>query len=417
MSKREGNAPPVGQATTPGGRPFAKLAQVAWVILFGLATILFLDCLRAAWIGQPTTFAADVEIAPRAYAIYRLILDVSLYLSFAIVGALIFWRMADKWFGLVITLAPLLLLTRIIPSINFPSSVQPVFQSLNLFLGFFGASLLALALALFPDGRFVPRWTRFYVLFVITYAYELFYLDGVIRRQFGTFLFQLMLDAGLVAIGVAAQVYRYRRVSTVEARQQTRWVLFGLTIGFVGIYSYATLTVLVPGLNEFSRQGVYFQMIGQLLAYLALLTVPVTLAVAVSRYRLWDIDLVIRRTLVYSTLTSLLALIYFVAVVLLQLLFGVTWLNVGRGSGEQSNAAVVLSTLLIAALFTPMRRRLQNVIDRRFYRHKYNAAQALARFAAVTRSEVDPDRLATELLQVIQDTMQPTSVYLWLSKR
>ncbi len=417
MIKREGDDRSAAQASTADGRPFARLASAIWAILFVLASVVFLDILRAGWIGQPTTFAENVAISPRAYAIYRLTLDGFLYLSYAVVGAAIFWRMTDKWFGLVITLAPLLLVTRIIPAINFPSPVQPRFESLDIFMAFFGSSLLGLALALFPDGRFIPRWTRFYVLFVVAYSFELYYLDGIIRRQLGPFIVQLIVDAALVAVGVAAQIYRYRRVSTNEARQQTRWVLFGLTIGFTGIYSYAILSFLFPALSEFSRLGVYFQMIGQLLSYLALLTVPITFAVAVSRYRLWDIDLVIRRTLVYSTLTTLLALIYFIAVVLLQLLFGAPWLNIGSSSGEQSNAAVVLSTLLIAALFTPMRRGLQNSIDRRFYRRKYNAAQALARFAAVTRSEVDPDRLAAELIQVIHETLQPASVNLWLIKR
>lgn len=118
MIELEGHDP---QATTPGGRPLARLAPVIWVILFVLASVVFLDILRAGWIGQPTSFADDVGISPRAYAIYRLTLDGFLYLSYAVVGASIFWRMTDKWFGLVITLAVLLLLTRIIPSINFPS--------------------------------------------------------------------------------------------------------------------------------------------------------------------------------------------------------------------------------------------------------------------------------------------------------
>jgi hypothetical protein len=308
-----------------------------------------------------------------------------------------------------------LLILRITPSYASQFVVQPAFESLANFLGFLGAFLLGLALALFPNGRFVPRWMVLYSLFVAVYSFELFYLDGRIRAQLGPLLFQVLLDAALVADGIAAQVYRYRRVSTPEERQQTRWVLFGVAAGFTAIYAYFVLLYLFPELDAFSGIGLYYQIAGQFLSYLGLLAIPVTFAIAILRYRLWDIDLVIRRTLVYSALTGLLALIYFVTVLVLQSLFGASLIS--NVTGEPSSAAVVLSTLLIAALFTPLRRSLQNVIDRRFYRRKYDAAQALARFAAVTRSEVDPDRLAAELVQVIQETIQPVSISLWLVKK
>jgi hypothetical protein len=124
------------------------------------------------------------------------------------------------------------------------------------------------------------------------------------------------------------------------------------------------------------------------------------------RYRLFDIDIIIRKTAVYGLLTILLALVYFGSVILLQTLFG-------EFLGEQSTIILVVSTLLIAALFSPVRRWLQNAIDRRFYRSKYDAQQVLARFAQVARSETDLENLSAELLTVLTETLQPQSVGLW----
>ncbi|MBI3536304.1 MAG: hypothetical protein HY070_01880, partial [Chloroflexi bacterium] len=152
-----------------------------------------------------------------------------------------------------------------------------------------------------------------------------------------------------------------------------------------------------------------FYVLGIGFVFLALFLFPLSLAIAILRYRLWEIDLLIRRTLIYGALTDALVLIYFSAVVVLQQIF--------RGvSGQASDLTIILSTLAIAALFNPLRGRVQNAIDRAFYRRKYDAARVIAQFAQSARDEVELSMLSEKLVGVVNETMQPTSVSLWLRK-
>lgn len=186
------------------------------------------------------------------------------------------------------------------------------------------------------------------------------------------------------------------------AQAQIRWVGFGVALvaGYqflTNIIGFMWLNITFPGWWD----------VVHVLVYLAL---PIAIGIAVMRYRLWDIDLIIRKTLQYSILTSLLALIYFGSVVLLQ---GLTE-NI---FGEQSPLVIVLSTLGIAALFSPLRTRVQEFIDRRFYRQKYDAEKALAEFAAAARSETDLAQLSERLKDTVDGTLQPEFSQLWIIRK
>ena len=190
---------------------------------------------------------------------------------------------------------------------------------------------------------------------------------------------------------------RYRNAQAIE-REQIKWLLYA---GAFFAVTYALTFFLTP-VDE-SQSGW-----GNLWFVLSILLIPIAIAIAILRYRLYDIDVIIRKTLVYGLLTALLAFVYFGSIVLLQTLFD-------HLTGQQSPIIIVISTLLIAALFTPLRRRVQDVIDRRFFRKKYDAAQVLADFARHARDETDLDSLTAELARVVGETMQPERVNVWLA--
>jgi hypothetical protein len=201
----------------------------------------------------------------------------------------------------------------------------------------------------------------------------------------------LMLAIAVSALSVIVRALRARG----QERQQFKWLGLAAVLVVVAIFFNTELVPLLPGVFD------------ALLEAAAFAGVPLAVGIAVLRYRLWDIDVIIRKTVQYAVVTALLAVVYFVLVVTLQTVFS-------RVTGQTSTAAVVLSTLAIAALFTPLRRAIQGVIDRRFYRRKYNAEQVLTQFAATVRDETDLDRLTAELVRVIQETMQPEHVSVWL---
>jgi hypothetical protein len=199
---------------------------------------------------------------------------------------------------------------------------------------------------------------------------------------------------------VASLVVRYRRGGMVE-REQIKWLLFA-----AGLFA---LVYIPPLVLISSAGGSQLDVISNLLLPLGLLGFPIAITAAILRYQLWDINVIIRKTAVYALLTALLALVYFGVVITLQRLFEAV-------SGEQSPVSIVVSTLMIAALFSTLRRRVQDFIDRRFYRRRYDAEKTLAAFARFVRDETDLAALTAELLRVTEETMQPERSTIWLKE-
>ncbi len=204
----------------------------------------------------------------------------------------------------------------------------------------------------------------------------------------------------LIFIALASRFERLRHARGVE-RQQIKWVIYATAVGVSG----AVLTYTVS--DTINTQWLGWA--GFVLLTIGVVGVPVSMGIAIMHYGLYHVDILINRTLVYGSLTAMLATVYFGSVTTAQAIFRDL-----TGQEEQPQLVVVVSTLVIAALFNPLRRRIQSFIDRRFYRRKYDMRKTLEAFGAQLREETDLDRLREDLVGVVRETMQPTHVSLWL---
>ncbi len=273
------------------------------------------------------------------------------------------------------------------------------------FVAFLGNSFLFLFFYLFPTGRFVPRWTRWlWVGVVVFWAVDSFFPT----LSFNSSILFSVLLLGFVGSALGSQIYRYRRVSNRAQQQQTKWVVYGISTGLGSFLVLELFSTFFPSIV----QSLFVNVILGTAFYLALFIIPLSIGVAILRSRLFDIDILINRTLVYGSLTVILALFYFVSIFVLQSLVSIFTGHISTSA--QSPFVLVISTLGLYALFQPLRRRIQTLIDRRFYRFKYDAARTLAEFSKTLSNEVDLNKLREDLLAVVQETMQPSHVSLWL---
>jgi hypothetical protein len=326
----------------------------------------------------------------------------SLFLTLVtpVVGLLILWRKSRDWFGLYLAFAFLA------QGVGGSSLTRPLIEQFSGYewfndtFGAIGWQLFFIIFYFFPNGRPVPGWTRWIAL-----AWGGFIIVRLISPEFAdNGLWWLGLPFVFTALG--SQIYRYFWRADAVQRQQTKWVMASVVVVLLTA-GLITPTGFDPPTGPDFGAALLQATIILLVLNVGTLLIPVAITISILFYRLWDIDVIIRKTLIYSVLSGLLALVYFGMVVLLQSVFDSV-------SGQQSPIAIVISTLIIAALFAPLRRRVQAVIDRRFFRKKYNAQQVLAEFAITARDETDMDKLTAELVRVVQETMQPETMSVWL---
>ncbi len=395
--------------------PWLLLARVAWVAIAvaALGTFVISVPARYTQLAHPTaavrTALAEMGLSANVYALYNVALDTIFVTVFAVVAIVIFWRRSKDPIALLVAtmlvvwgpLNGLLVLT--------PSATEGMYPALQMTLGtmltFVGYMTWMLFFYLFPSGRFVPRWTRWVALCWVLFSGSWIFTPFVGPPSWPPPLFNA---AVLVLWGSfpVAQLYRYVRVSDATQRQQTKWVVFGVAIAVAGVL---TTIFTVGAAVDLRPDEVSRRMLSMLLMDAFVLLIPLSIGIAVLRSRLFDIDVVINRTLVYGALTATLVAVYFGGVATTQAISSAL-----TGQEEQPQLAIVVSTLVIAALFNPLRRRIQGFIDRRFYRSKYDARKTLEAFSAKLRDETDLEALNNELVAAVRETMQPSHVSLWL---
>jgi hypothetical protein len=396
-------------------------AWIAWSLWALTVAFLVLPMLLNLLIpSMSITKAVGLTNIPEPVAA---VVFAALILSLSTVGVLIASRQPQNLIGRIMIVAGFALAAYFLTgsyvelSVALPQGRLPATQWaawVASWVGIVGfAPTVTFLLLLFPDGRLPSRRWRpvgwLAIAAIVTLVMGSAFTPGPlvdypeIRNPVGFSPFGILLEDGgvgwlllplSVVLSATSMVVRFRR-AIGEERQQIKWLALAAVFAAVG---WVALTFTYE--TELEAAGV-------LLGLLSFLSIPLAVGVAVLKYRLYDIDILINRTLVYGALTATLVAVYFGGVTLLQ--------GVLRAlTGQQSTLAVVVSTLLIAALFNPLRRRIQSFIDRRFYRRKYDAAKTLEAFSAKLRDETDLDALSDDLVGVVRETMQPAHVSLWL---
>jgi hypothetical protein len=415
--------------------------------------------------GQLSPSAAEsfqqLGISLGSYAVLRTSLTLLVALTWFVIAAMLAWQKPNDWLALLVALWFIIAGTATITGafgLGTGSTVQG--HELYAHVVNLGAEygLILVVFALFRTRRFAPR-AAFWLLIGIgffaagplpdsnplTLPLRLGVLTGLLVAQIyhvwrftgrelqwttqwatigltvvigvaTAFLVIADVDRSLTTLATllfyvavagaeVMQLSRYWQVAGPLGRQQTKWIAFGVAVFVILAAMLLAPVIFLPSLGT---SGSFYQTIHTLVLIVVSLVGPVTITLAILRYRLWDIDSLINRTLVYGSLTSLLGALYAGLLISLESLAGL----LNKQAGQP--LVLVVSTLATAALIQPLRTRLQQVIDRRFYRRKYDAEKTLAAFSATLQNEVDLEQVRSQLLSVIEETMQPTQVTLWL---
>ncbi|HLZ20590.1 MAG TPA: hypothetical protein VKQ30_00505 [Ktedonobacterales bacterium] len=395
-------------------------ARGGWVALALGAAVLFIAAMPARYaqiltpcaagtcapgqIVSGTLSTSSTHLVPGVYAGVLVALDVAFALVYIAIALLIFWRRSADGVALFVSLTLVLWGLTFTGTMSALAHVHPAWFIPVESARFLGAALITVFFYVFPDGRFVPSWTR-WLAFVWVFSQIPKYFrpaSSLNPDQWPPWL-NVAASAGFLAVMVAFQVYRYRWVSGVPQRRQTKWVVLGIALSLA-----AYLVVLLLGYLMVPRSGSAAYVVYVAATNASLLLIPTSISIAILRAQLYDIDFLIHRSLVYGTLTGILVGLYTGSIYLIgEVVRSIT--------GQQdSSLAIVASTLGVAAVFQPLHRRIQHTISRRLYRRRYNAAQVLSAFGKVLHREVDMSRLSEQLVEAVERTMEPAHASLVL---
>jgi signal transduction histidine kinase len=396
------------------------LARAGWLIIAALTLSLFFASIPVEFaqlqLGCPTPACAssggmapvelllleNLGLSPEFFAAYGIVLELIFALGFIMVAALIFWRKSSDRQALFVSLALLLFGTATQPyAMQALVETHPAWGQLVDGLHFLGSASFSLFLYLFPDGRFAPRWTRWVALTWIAWLLPRYWFPDWPPSGSDTWLTWTNLIVWLSGLGTAvySQAYRYRRVSNTVQRQQTKWVVFGIAMALTGFVSVNVAVSAIALPAPTSAGALAALMIGAALMYGALLLIPLSIGIAVLRYHLFDIDILINRTLVYGALTISVVGIYVLVVGYLSVLF--------RTAGGQGHLAIsVLATGLVALLFQPLRNRLQRGINRLMYGERDDPYAVLTRLGQRLEATIAPEAVLPTIVETVKESLK-----------
>lgn len=336
-----------------------------------LALGVFLASLPVSFHAALTTSTSEqlgggqLRLSGPAIAIFRAVVDCVTVLVFLSSGILLVARRSNSWLILFVSL------TLILAGVNYTDAFVALYSRtwpLSAFTALVGfASALAemcqlAAYLLFPDGRFTPRWLGWLLAIWIPYRLLAWMVAYPMGLPTALRLTDLFIQLAFFAIAIAGQVYRYRQASSPVRRLQTKWIVFGLSVAVIALILYVSTGIAVPAVQvpDTTARLVYV-VAGTLVSRIALLMVPLSMVISILRFRLWDIDLLINRSLVYGTLAALLVALFAGSTLLLGRLF------TSLSGGQSAMIAIAVSGAVFGVLFQPAHRRLQSFVDRRFY--------------------------------------------------
>ncbi|HZF57462.1 MAG TPA: histidine kinase, partial [Rubrobacter sp.] len=392
---------------------FVTLVRAAWIAVVALVVALFVAGISVqlgqvqelCWItpcetGQlsPAGLGAlgDLGISPASYAAYAVTTEVAFATVYAVVAATIFWRRPNDRMMLFTSLT--LLIFGAVAFTTATDALAAQYPSWSLpvaLLRFLGSAFMSFFVYLFPDGRFVPRWVRWVAFVWISWQVPQYLFPGwYLSNEWQIWVRNVIWPVGL-GTAVGAQLYRYRRVSSAVQRQQIKWVVFGISAAFVVLLVKSlTLSAFFP--YPISPPAVVAFLIGNTLHYLALLLIPISIGIAILRHHLFDIDLVINRTLLYGALTASVVLLYVLVVG-------------GLGALLQLRGNLILSLLatgLAAVLFAPLRERLQRGVNRLMYGERDDPYAVLSRLGSRLEGTLAPNAVLPAVAKTVQEALK-----------
>src|SRR5215211_6860525 len=414
---------PDSTASTLCGRSLV-LARVVWVAVAVLAVGLFAagvparyaelrsvcadgeECAIGRLYPEDVQTLGDLGFSLGSYAAYTLTLEVGFVMVFFASAAVIFWRKSDEWVALLVALF-LMTFGGTLPGVvaALPAA-HPDWWLPVRFVELLGSVSLFLFFYLFPDGRFVPRWTRWLAVVALVWQMAFtFFPDSPFSTEPSNPLpssgFVMLFS--FVSTGLFAQIYRYRRVSSMVQRQQTKWVVFGVVAAMLVAFGLLLPFYIYPSLDQ---PGSLYNLISTMPITLSLLLIPLSIGVAILKYRLFDIDLIINRTLVYGVLTASIVGVY-VAIV-----GGLAELLHTRGS----LLASLLATGLVAVLFAPLRDLLQRSVNRLMYGEREDPYGVLSRLGQRLEATLEPHAVLPAVAETVAHALKLPHVTIELKR-